>query len=242
MLSVFMTPWTNPTSIHRATSDACASTTRSKKRRGSGWRRRRRRGGGGRWRSRRAPQRAGVAGRGGVLERADPQVARGDPGQHRAGQRPLARAPARRWRPPRAPAWSGSRGACIASPIRYSRSIGPTAALPSPPRANGVRPEPFRCRSRRRPWTSTTSPSSSARPSPSRGDVARRTGGRRRPGRPSRLPPAPGPPAARHPAAPAARRDRRPAPLASSSLSTSSSGAGTGAAAHGTDRPGTSRA
>ena len=29
MLSVFMTPWMNPTSIHCATSDACASTTRS---------------------------------------------------------------------------------------------------------------------------------------------------------------------------------------------------------------------
>ena len=41
--------------------------------------------------------------------------------------------------------------ACIASLTTYSRSIGPTAARPSPPRANGVRPEPFRCRSRRRP-------------------------------------------------------------------------------------------
>ena len=30
MLSVFITPWMNPTSIQRATSDACASTTRSK--------------------------------------------------------------------------------------------------------------------------------------------------------------------------------------------------------------------
>ena len=45
----------------------------------------------------------------------------------------------------------GMPSACIASPITYSRSIGPTTALPSPPRANGVRPEPFRCRSRRRP-------------------------------------------------------------------------------------------
>jgi hypothetical protein len=35
-------------------------------------------------------------------------------------------------------AWSGCR-ACIASPISTSRSIGPTAALPSPPRENGVR-------------------------------------------------------------------------------------------------------
>ena len=48
--------------------------------------------------------------------------------------------------------------------------LGPTAAFPSPPRANGVRPEPFRWRSRRRPWTSSTSPTSSARPSPRRGE------------------------------------------------------------------------
>ena len=39
----------------------------------------------------------------------------------------------------------GMPSACIASPMRYSRSIGPTAALPSPPRENGVRPEPFSC-------------------------------------------------------------------------------------------------
>ena len=29
MLSVFITPWMNPTSIHCATSDACDSITRS---------------------------------------------------------------------------------------------------------------------------------------------------------------------------------------------------------------------
>ena len=44
MLSVFITPWMKPTSIHRATSAACASTTASKKREvrvvglgGAGW-------------------------------------------------------------------------------------------------------------------------------------------------------------------------------------------------------------
>jgi hypothetical protein len=31
MLSVFITPWMNPTSIQRAMSAACASTTASKK-------------------------------------------------------------------------------------------------------------------------------------------------------------------------------------------------------------------
>ena len=39
--------------------------------------------------------------------------------------------------------------ACIASPNRYSRNTGPSAALPSPPRENGVGPEPFRWMSRR---------------------------------------------------------------------------------------------
>ncbi len=42
----------------------------------------------------------------------------------------------------------GTPSACIASLTTYSRSIGPTAASPSPPRANGVRPDPLRCRSR----------------------------------------------------------------------------------------------
>ena len=45
----------------------------------------------------------------------------------------------------------GTPSACIAELITYSRNIGPTVARPSPPRAKGVRPEPFRCRSRRRP-------------------------------------------------------------------------------------------
>jgi hypothetical protein len=58
----------------------------------------------------------------------------------------------------------------MASPINTSRSIGPTAALPSPPRENGVRPEPFRAMSRRRPARSITSPSNTARPSPSCGE------------------------------------------------------------------------
>ena len=45
----------------------------------------------------------------------------------------------------------GMPSACIASLITYSRSIGPTAALPSPPREYGVRPEPFNAMSRRLP-------------------------------------------------------------------------------------------
>ena len=45
----------------------------------------------------------------------------------------------------------GTPSACIASLITYSRSTGPNAARPSPPRENGVRPEPLSCMSRRRP-------------------------------------------------------------------------------------------
>jgi hypothetical protein len=116
-----------------------------------------------------APQEVRVALRRRVLERADAQVARATRTRTAPGSRV-----SRRTRSPVATTASarvvGMPSACIASPITYSRSIGPTAALPSPPRANGVRPEPFRCRSRRRPWTSSTSPSSSARPSPRRGE------------------------------------------------------------------------
>ena len=36
----------------------------------------------------------------------------------------------------------GMPNACMASPMRYSRSAGPSAALPSPRRENGVRPDP----------------------------------------------------------------------------------------------------
>ena len=168
MLSVFITPWTNPTSIHGATSDAWAVTTASNSARvgvsasrGVGV----------------VPgdrvvgepaQQVDVAGGPGVLEAAHPQMAAGDPGEHGAGQQGL---PAHR-RPVATTASErvvGMPSACIASLTTYSRSIGPTAARPSPPRANGVRPEPLRCRSRSRPSASTSSPSSSARPSPSRG-------------------------------------------------------------------------
>ena len=142
VLSVFMTPWTNPTSIQRATSDACASTTRR-------YRSRYRLG-------RRRPrvvtgdgvvgectQQVPVAGRGRVLECAHAQMARGYPGEHRARQRPfpahlLARGDHRER--PR----GGDAEAVHGLADEYSRSIGPTAALPSPPRANGVRPDPLR--------------------------------------------------------------------------------------------------
>ena len=91
-----------------------------------------------------------VAARGEVLEGADAQVARGHAGEHRAGQRR-----SRRTVSPVATTASarvvGMPSACIASPISTSRSIGPTAALPSPPRENGVRPEPLKAMSRRRP-------------------------------------------------------------------------------------------
>ena len=87
----------------------------------------------------------------------------------RASTAPGSRVSRRTWRPVATTASErvvGMPSACIASLTTYSRSIGPTAARPSPPRANGVRPDPFRCRSRSRPSASTSSPSSSARPSP----------------------------------------------------------------------------
>ncbi len=89
-LSVFITPWTNPTSIHRATRDAwAASTARNSARYGASASR------GGRVVPAdrvvgEPPQQRGVAGRPGVLEAADAQVAAGDPGQDGARQRRLA--------------------------------------------------------------------------------------------------------------------------------------------------------
>ena len=89
-LSVFITPWTKPTSIHRATSEACAATTCSNSARAG----RSASAAAGQWRatawsaSRRSRARSPVAPAYG--ERPDPQVAAGDPGEHRTGQVGLA--------------------------------------------------------------------------------------------------------------------------------------------------------
>ena len=168
MLSVFMTPWTKPTSIHCATRDAWTATTASN------------------------------SARPGFSARAAPGWWRAMAWSARRRSRPVSpvaaaywKLPTRRWllatRASTAPGSRASRRtrrpvattarervvgmprACIASLTTYSRSIGPTAARPSPPRANGVRPEPLRCRSRSRPCASFSSPSSRARPSPRRG-------------------------------------------------------------------------
>ena len=63
----------------------------------------------------------------------------------------------------------GMPSAAIASLTMYSRSTGPSAARPSPRRENGVGPEPLSWMSRRMPSGPTTSPSRTARPSPSCG-------------------------------------------------------------------------
>ena len=60
----------------------------------------------------------------------------------------------------------GIPSACIASLMMYSRSIGPSAARPSPPREYRVRPPPLSCRSTRRPSGVRCSPRRIARPSP----------------------------------------------------------------------------
>ena len=57
--------------------------------------------------------------------------------------------------------------AAIASLMTYSRSIGPSAASPSPPRENRVRPDPLNWTSTSRPSGVRCSPSRMARPSPS---------------------------------------------------------------------------
>ena len=90
MLSVFITPCTNPTSIHRATSDACAATTASK-RASAGFSRAGRLGVVPRdGVVDEPPQQGGVAGGAGELEAADPQVAARHPRQQAPGQHGLA--------------------------------------------------------------------------------------------------------------------------------------------------------
>ena len=148
MLSVFITPWTKPTDSHRAIrarlplddafeqcgirSVGCRKvrieSSRSRSRQGGG-RHLRRSGGRNTGRCRREH---------GSL-------------RHGSIRRPAEAAhavPSRRWRPLRATASLECRRAAIASLTRYSRSTGPTAALPSPRREKTVRPEPFSCRSK----------------------------------------------------------------------------------------------
>ena len=170
MLSVFITPWMKPTFIHCAISAAWRAATRSSSARKRPRRRRRARGRGARSCTRRAAHALEVAARGEELERADADVARRDARQHRAGQHDSRATPARPVATTASARVVGMPSACIASPTSTSRSIGPTAALPSPPRENGVRPEPLNAMSRRRPARSITSPSSIARPSPSCGE------------------------------------------------------------------------
>ncbi len=93
MLSVFITPWMNPTSIHCATSAACASRTVSKKRERGHL--------GGRRCGRMTVDRVveqprqhrGIVERCGVLEGADTEVTGGDTHEHRAGLHRLANDP-----------------------------------------------------------------------------------------------------------------------------------------------------
>ena len=171
MLSVFITPWMKPTSIHCATSDAWAATTASNSARYGLLGVARPPGGGGRWRGRRA----GAAGRGrrwrGRTGSCRPAGGCSPPGRARRRAAAVSRCTGAPVATTASDRVVGMPRACIASLTTYSRSIGPTAARPSPPRANGVRPEPLRCRSRSAAVGVVSSPSSSARPSPSRGRV-----------------------------------------------------------------------
>ena len=60
--------------------------------------------------------------------------------------------------------------AAMNSLTTYSRRTGPSHARPSPRREKGVLPLPFNWMSNRAPSGATTSPSSTARPSPSWGE------------------------------------------------------------------------
>ena len=188
MLSVFITPWMNPTSIHCATSDAWRVDDPLEEREVRVRPPRPPAGGGARSRSRRAAARASGSPRAAAywnvptrmwLAATRASTAPGSTVSRRTSSPVATTASAR---------VVGMPSACIASPMTYSRSIGPTAALPSPPRANGVRPEPFRCRSRRSP-VRRRRPRRAAAPGRRRAAASsRRTGGRRTPGRPASAP------------------------------------------------------
>ena len=137
MLSVFITPWMKPTFIHCAISAACRSATFR-----SSARKRLRCG-----RERRIVPRDRVLGQ--SCARCRRRRARRRTRRSRRGCGSPPRASARR-RAERARGSTsspvaatararvvGMPSACIASLTSTSRSIGPTAALPSPPRANG---------------------------------------------------------------------------------------------------------
>jgi len=79
------------------------------------------------------------------MEAPDSQVTAGDADQHGAGST-VSRSIGRPVLTTASERVVGTPSACIASLTMYSRSIGPTAARPSPPRANGVRPDPLRWR------------------------------------------------------------------------------------------------
>ena len=106
----------------------------------------------------------------------------------------------------------GTPRACMASLTTYSRSIGPTAAWPSPPRENGVRPDPLRCTSRSVPSRRAARRAAAPGRRPA-GASSRRTGDRRRPAPPvARRQAAPDRPGTARRRAPAAPPGRDPAP------------------------------
>ena len=185
MLSVFITPWTNPTSIHRATSDACASTTRSNSARyGFG-------GVGGvrvvpsdRVVGQAADQRRVVVHRR-VLERADPEMARGHPHEHRAREQSRRARPARPSRRPPAPGSWGCRARAAPRRSRTRAASGRRRPCRRRPGRTACGPEPFRCRSRRRPSASTHLAEQQGAPVAEPGREPAELVARRRPARPA---------------------------------------------------------
>ena len=242
MLSVFITPWTNPTSIHRATSEAWASTTAPVQRQVRVVGARRRRGSGGRWRSRRARaarrRSPGAAAYWNVPTRRWLAATRQStaPGSTVSRTHLLARGDDRE-RPRRRDAERVHRLADqVLAQHRADRGLAVAAA--------GERraPRPLQVQVAA-PAVDVDRPRRAAAPGRRRGAAStRRTGGRRRPARPASTPSgSPWPTSSATPAGARSAAASTPSSAASSSLSTSSSGAGTGAAVHGTDRPAPAR-
>ena len=124
-------------------------------------------GSGARSRSRPAPAAPRILVRRGLLHRADADVARGHARQDGPVEHATRGRPARRSSTTARLRVVGMPSACIASLMMYSRSIGPSAARPSPRRENRVAPRPLQLDVDESPDGVSCSPSRMARPSPS---------------------------------------------------------------------------
>ena len=132
--------------------------------------------------------------------------------------------------------------ACIASLTMYSRSIGPTAARPSPPRANGRATRALEMKIAKRDRGRRRARRAAVHDRRRGAAPNRRTDDRRSPARRARRPRAAGADEQADPSGLRSQSGSSPSSVASGSLRTSSRGAGVDSACQRTASSGSSRA